>query len=298
MRIAVRSLGIGRFTFIRGGLRAVVAAALALGSAGVMAPTATAGPIGVWLQTAGNGCPGGVCVTVVTTSVPAAIPLSTSTAPDLANVTAEADVTAADTAHLFLSSSGGGGFSTSAWGDTYTVSGNFVGDVPITATLRATGTARSVATSRDNRIVSGSVMVEIGAFHPEATSGQFAIDPFAPGGLPAQVIQKFPTQVSASPFSHPIDVQVSYTTSVHVGQVFDLGFDAIAALGGQGTLDLSHTAEISFALPDGLVLTSALGGTYGNVPEPASLALLGLGLAGIGAVGRTRRDGSMYKGRN
>jgi hypothetical protein len=96
--------------------------------------------------------------------------------------------------------------------------------------------------------------------------------------------------VSASPFSSPIDVQVSYTTSVHVGQVFDLGFDVIAALGAQGTLDLSHTAQLSFALPDGLVLTSALGGTYGSVPEPASVALLGFGLAGLGAVARRRSD--------
>jgi hypothetical protein len=55
-----------------------------------------------------------------------------------------------------------------------------------------------------------------------------------------------------------------------------------------GNFDLLDTATISFDLPQGVYLTSVLGGTFGVVPEPSTALLLASGLAGLGVARRKR----------
>jgi hypothetical protein len=170
--------------------------------------------------------------------------------------------------------------------DTYTVNGSAGGPFSITVTLSASGVARSVPTTIDNRLVAANVEVEIGTWNPTTTpiQEQFRVTSF--GGA-ATGFWSYATTVSPTPFSVPLSATATYTFNVSVGDVFSLAYGVNSGF-GTGEIDLLNTADISFDLPSGVWLTSSLGGTFGVVPEPSSLALASIGLAGLAL--RARRS--------
>lgn len=172
--------------------------------------------------------------------------------------------------------------------DTYTVHGTASSPFNITVHLGVTGTAASIVTGPFHQLNTASVQVEIGTWNPSTASGfgeQFRVTPFS---ALAVATQSFTTQVLASPFSHAVNVSTSYTTSVGIGDVFDLAYGINSAL-GIGTIDLLNTAVISFDLPQGVYLTSAQGGTFGApVPVPVAAWLFASGLVGLIAVPRQK----------
>jgi hypothetical protein len=86
----------------------------------------------------------------------------------------------------------------------------------------------------------------------------------------------------------PISVATIYTRTVSVGDVFDIAYGVNSGT-SIGWIDLRNTATLSFDLPEGVYLTSALGATFGNVPEPSpALLLASSALPGLGAVCRRR----------
>ena len=179
--------------------------------------------------------------------------------------------------------------------DTYTVHGTAVGSFDIAAHLAVSGTAASVTvytiTGVPIEMLTGAnVNAEIGTFNPSTAPSfleQFRVTPFDVNLNSAT--QSFTSQAvtSGPPFSHPISVATSYTHSTSVGDVFDIAYGVNSALGA-GSLDLLNTAVLSFDLPEGVYLTSALGGTFGVVPEPSTALLLASGLAGLGEARRRR----------
>jgi hypothetical protein len=177
--------------------------------------------------------------------------------------------------------------------DTYTVHGGS-GPFSITATMHATGTASTLPAGPFQELVGANVKLTIGTYDIDPATTPFpGVTPFDP----TTTALAGPFELSGSSAgSVPIDVSVSYTRIVNPGDVFDLGYEMSSAM-GLGTIDVSHTALISFDTPDGVFLTSALGGEFGDVPgapgggvpEPASWALMIAGFGGIGAALRRRR---------
>jgi hypothetical protein len=112
--------------------------------------------------------------------------------------------------------------------------------------------------------------LEIGTFHPEATLTQFVVDPFPPDAnnpMTAQVGQNHSSVTSPTPVTFPLDVQVSYTKIVNINDVFDMAYSIDLNLTGNGKINMIPTTDvISFALPAGVFLTSALGATFGTAP--------------------------------
>lgn len=154
--------------------------------------------------------------------------------------------------------------------DTYTVHGTAAGTFPITVTLSTTGTARSVPTTIDNRLVSATVELEIGTFNPDDVwiLEQYRVIPFSPSTTASQ---SFPTTILPAPFEFPVAVSTSHTLTVAVSDVFDLAYGVNPTF-GNGEIDLlASGAVISFDLPEGVWLTSTLGGSWGDVPPPVQI---------------------------
>lgn len=173
--------------------------------------------------------------------------------------------------------------------DTYTVHGTAGGPFAITVHLSVDGLAQSAHVALWEGIGAGGVQLEIGQFNPTTAElhEQWRITPY---DNTTWTQQTWPSDIRTTntPFSLPIDVSTSHTRLVNIGDVFDMGF-GMTSNEGWGYIDLMNTAHITFDLPEGVYLTSALGGTFGApVPEPSTILLLGTGLGGLGLWGRKR----------
>ena len=178
--------------------------------------------------------------------------------------------------------------------DTYTVHGG-TGPFAITAHLDASGTTSTVQLSPTLFFdFIPNISVRIGTLDIDPSAGEPIVFPFDSAANGHTVA---PNLIGSSPASEPISASASYTRMVNPGDVFDLAYELNTQF-ALGSVDLSHTATISFDLPDGVFLTSAGGATFGTppvtggggVPEPASWALMimGFGLAGATLRARAR----------
>jgi hypothetical protein len=215
------------------------------------------------------------CAVASGPTVPVDLPLTTYADPRGASfgfITASASVTSGKTATGTTNSSSGP-FEFISINDTYTVHGTAGGAFPITATLHITGSFGTIPTGPPfgNILSFEASQLEIGTFHPEATLTQFIVDPFPPDAnnpATARVNQSQSTVVSQTPVTFPLDVQVSYTKIVDINDVFDMAYSIDLNLSGKGQINMIPTTDvISFTLPPGVFLTSALGATFGTAPN-------------------------------
>ncbi len=245
----------------------------AIATAAIVVPDGTRVFLTVDGQT--NTCPsGGNCAVATGPTVPVIIPLTTFTdprGPGFGYLTSSADVMTGKTAHGTINALSTD-FQYLAINDTYTVHGLASGSFPITATLHITGSYGSIPnTTFGNLMGTEASQLEIGTFHPEATLTQFLIDPFPPDALnpmTAQVSQIQNAMASSTPLTFPWDVQVSHTKMVSVNDIFDIAYGITMNISSSAQMDLnpSNINVISFTLPEGVYLTSALGATFGTPP--------------------------------
>lgn len=166
--------------------------------------------------------------------------------------------------------------------DTYTVSGAAAGPFDITVQLHVDGLMSGLTLFGQTHLIA-FVDAKIGTFNPSSDPDfpeGSRVSPFDAGAHASTgLVQVF---YPASAGSFPVDITASYTkTGVNVGDVFDIGYQ-VRSTASSGQIDLRNTGTISFDLPDGVFLTSALAESL--VPEPSGLALLaaaGLSLAAV-----------------
>jgi hypothetical protein len=226
-------------------------------------------------------CPELQCTIISSTTAPLELP--TTTYSNTVNTGTVSGSITASTMHSFVSSNRPGIELDLALNDSYTVHGATSGTFPITVTFGALGTADAGGVTNTLDILLGSVSVKIGTLDINPAAATIpTVDALVSKN------QDISGPASATGYSIAVDDAVSLTENVSVGQTFDLAFE-LSSLIVIGDIDLSHTATISFDTPDGVYLTSALGGTFGDVPtpptgavpEPAMMLPLGLGFAGL-----------------
>jgi hypothetical protein len=227
----------------------------------------------------------GILAEVDSPTVPASIPSTTHIFRGVPDFTGSLEASAT-TQKMSLFGHGEGFIGVN---DTYTVGGSAVGQFAITMTLRVTGTYGTIPVTSvpHNLLGFEGIQLEIGTFHTEATLNQFVVDPFGPDANNPGTAQANQSHSAASsdvgPLVFGLDEQVSYTKIVQVGDVFDLGYDVIADI-ITGQMDLTHTGTVSFDLPNGVFITSALGANFVQqsvIPEPSTFAIAAFGLIGL-----------------
>lgn len=256
----------------------------------------------VWMKMSSNGCvtppitrPGdGDCIgsNEAGPNPPNGIPMSTFT--NSGSITGFAEVLP-DRVRTFMRSRNG--FMNASFEDQYTVGGTASGPFDITVELHVTGKARSIpfaSGANAQALAIWTVEIEIGNFSPIGDAGggvplveQNRVTRFAPTNR--AVIGGLGFELSPTPFEHDIDITTTYTrTGVQIGDIFDIGYGVNSGF-AIGEIDLRDTAMIGFDLPDGVFLTSRLGGEFGvtpEAPEPMSWTLMA---AGLGLIGWMRR---------
>jgi hypothetical protein len=221
------------------------------------------------------------------------IPTTTVTGGDM-SATGFAEILP-DRVRTFISSNFSA-FMHASFEDTYTVHGSAAGPFDITVELNVTGSMSTVQVLSFHQLIAGNVNAEIGMFSPITELGGvplnegFRVTPFSPATVArSPVIDHF-----AGPQSFAIDLTARHTvTDLLVGSTFTLAYGINSAF-ARGQIDLLNTALIGFTLPEGVFLTSALGGRFGDaavnpVPVPAALPLFASALGMAGLLGYRRR---------
>jgi hypothetical protein len=282
----------GRHQVLGTGLLCGIAVLATWGGRASAAPIAMPAESTVWMHFEAGACPdadGDDCIgsNLIGVAPPNGIPLTTLPYPGY-DPSVYAEVLP-DRVRSSISVKSAGAFLRCSFEDTYTVHGSAAGSFPVTVTVAAAGTASTVnlgAVPSPERLVGANVNVEIGTFDhsPVAEPEQFRVTPF---DATTTATQSFPTTVGNSPASLPVSVSTSGSVTTSVGSTFTLAYGVNSAM-STGKIDLtSGGATISFALPEGVWLTSTQGGVFGQpaapqVPLPAfvypttALALAGL----------------------
>jgi hypothetical protein len=277
-----------------------MAGLMALGAFTLAAPAATAQilfpPAGSHsfielYDTTAHVCPSGPCAFASSPSPSVSIPdFSAVNGPFFMNATGSVSPTAI---HSFVSSRDGVEFDL-ATDDTYTVHGGS-GPFAITAHLDASGTTSTIQVGSNLFFdIVPNITVRIGELEIDPAVTPIPI--VSPFNASATATTVAPTLIGSTFASEPISASASYTRMVNPGDVFDVAYELNTQF-STGAVDLSHTAIISFDLPNGVYLTDASGNIFGTppsngVPEPTAwtLMLAGFGLAGASLRARRRAE--------
>jgi hypothetical protein len=174
-------------------------------------------------------------------------------------------------------------FMSASFEDTYTVGGTATGPFDIPIELHLTGMARSRCdggpASICHQLVGASAQAEIGTFSPVTEIGGvvlnegFRVTPF---DAQSGAFMSLPTESAGAPFERPIDVTSRYTVqNLNVGDTFVIAYGMNSST-SKGEVDLLNTGILSFDLPPGVFLTSALAQSL--IPEPNGLVLVMLAM--------------------
>ncbi len=145
--------------------------------------------------------------------------------------------------------------------DTYTLhSSNLPDGTPVTVTVNfhVTGSLNPLPWPIGGVFGGGDVMARIGTTF-DGTAG------FPPAASAQQQLSAIAPLPTGTPI--PIDLTPNWTFTAAIGTPFDLSYE-VAPNVTDASIDLSHTAAISFVLPSGVTITST--GGYGTItPAPA-----------------------------
>lgn len=288
------SRSLSEFSPRRAGAATIGAFLLAVAASGTVWAAAMPAGSRAWMVFTGNSCGSSELCTTSNTpgpNPPNGIPTSTFIGGGGPFETGSAEILP-DRMRSFNSGYGGSHMYVSMF-DTYTVHGFAGGPFDITVHLAVNGVARALGLFGTYGLQSGAVALEIGTWDPTTSdiNERSRVTQFNDS---TQAMYIVPSSFSSAPFEQGVDVATSYSRTVSVGDVFDIGYNVSTDM-AWGELDLLHTALISFNLPEGVWLTSQNGAVFGSppaaVPAPSSALLLATCLLGLGFWGRKRLAG-------
>lgn len=275
---------------------ATISILLAVAASGTVSAAAMPAGSHAWMVFTGNSCgPSDMSLCAASntpgSNPPNGIPTSTFIGSGGPIQTGSAEILP-DRMRVFNSGYGGSHMYASMF-DTYTVHGAAAGPFEITVRLSVDGVARAIYLFGTYGLSSGAVEIEIGTWDP--TTGELSersrVTQFDDSSAAMYLA---PTYFGGSAFETALAVAASHSRMVSVGDVFDIAYNVSTDM-AWGELDLLHTAIIGFDLPEGVYLTSSLGGRFGDpgpdptsVPEPSIALLLATGLLGLRLAGRAR----------